>query len=101
LNKISPIWEIPRRYSISKKSLFSSKNNIIISRENEKQRGNKVTEQRNRKCKEPHHVSSTRSENEENKSMKTDIPIQETAVESERNAMSAGINYVRTANEGD
>ena len=33
--------------------------------------------------------------------MKTDIPIQETAVESERNAMSAGINYVRTANEGD
>jgi hypothetical protein len=36
-----------------------------------------------------------RSANAEMKSMKTDIPIQETADGSERNGVSAGINYVQ------
>jgi hypothetical protein len=33
--------------------------------------------------------------------MKTDIPIQETAEDSESNGVRAGINYVQTAKEGD
>jgi hypothetical protein len=32
--------------------------------------------------------------------MKTDIPIPETAEDSERNAASVGINYVQTTKEG-
>jgi hypothetical protein len=98
LNKISPVWEI---YSFSKMQLFLNEelNNIEEKRKN--QRGNKVTEQRNRKCKQPQYVRSTRLENAEKKSLKTDIPIQETSENSERNAVSAGINYVQTTKEGD
>ena len=50
-NKLSPVREI---HSISKKQLFflsEELNNIEEKRK--QQRGNKVTEQRNRKCKEP------------------------------------------------
>ena len=80
---------------------FSSMKNLISRKSEKNQRRNKVTEQRNRKCKQPQYVRSTRSENEEKKSLKTGISIQETAKDSERNAVSAGINYVQTTKEGD
>jgi hypothetical protein len=75
--------------------------NLIISRKSEKIKEELKSEQRNRKCKEPQYVRSTRSENAEKISMKTDIPIQEIAEVSERNAVSAEINYVQTTKKGD
>jgi hypothetical protein len=78
LNKISPVPEI---------HIFPTKQVSNIEEKRKKQGGNKVKEERNRKCKQSQYVRSTTSKNAD-KEIKTVIHIQEASEDSETKCMS-------------
>ena len=81
-----------RQYSIEKTTNFTFVTEEVNNSKEKRKRQceNKVKEQINRKCKQPQFFLFTRSENEENSSIQTDIHNQGWGEILKRNAASAG-----------
>ena len=76
--------------------------NLIVSRKNKK--SEEEIKSKNREIeslKKNQNVRSARSDNAEKKSIRRDIPIQETAEGSDRKRCECCENYVQTTKEGD
>ena len=103
LLKISPVPKKPENIQLRKEGLsfFITEEANIIEEKRNKQRGNKVKEQRDRKINSSSTSGLQGQKMQKKKSIKTDIHYQETAEDSETRGCEWWENYVQTTKEED